>query len=831
MILKKKPVHWGTLLIASWLGAIGLASFGAMAQSNSNGSEAAPAVMDRPTARTNWKAQWYDEAGQQPVITGKSKQRSSQGGPGDAEFRRRMLEAAATEKQKWGDMIPGVKGQGAMVGSTKPSTTSTTAAPTSLAAATGTTWSNLGPTKADVAQNGGTSLAKTDAGRVSAIVIDPADVNKIYAGFSGGGVWKTINGGSSWTPITESIGSLSVGALTIDPGNSNTLYLGLGDPFDGTGIGMMKSTDAGTTWTGPVYLGGATVINDIKVAPGGSVILAATNVGVYRSTNAGATWTAVTLATGQTASPYAWSIGWTGGTNFVVSVEANKAATTGTTDGQIHRTTDNGATWTKSTGFTATAGVGRTSLGVGASTRSNPSTAVLYALAGVPNATTATDFAGIFKSTNGGSSWTTVGSSTKTYTNANSESSNLGSLLGGQAGYNQLVVVDPSNASVAYFGGQLLLARTADGGSTYTQKTNWLGQFSLSYVHADFHAAAMLGTTLIVGSDGGLFKSTDAGTTFTDALNVGITSHLIYSVGSSPAYPNSIIGGFQDNGTRVRSSVTPTTFNQYIGGDGFGSLVHPTNGLMLGSLYYTRIYKSTTATGNVFNAANTGITESNSQTAAPFNTGIVPWAGDAGGNTIFTWVNAKVYKSTNFAGSWAAIGISGLPTTSFVIRSVGVAPSNVNIVGLVANGGRVYQTTNGGTSWSLAGTLPNNNLSLSKVTYDPVNPSILYVASAAATATASHLWKSVNGGASFTAIDGGGFPAGVPVNTVRVDPGNTSVVYAGTHLGIYRSIDGGTNWARFGSGLPLVNVEDIYISPTSSVVRIATFGRGFWQLN
>ena len=128
-------------------------------------------------------------------------------------------------------------------------------------------------------------------------------------------------------------------------------------------------------------------------------------------------------------------------------------------------------------------------------------------------------------------------------------------------------------------------------------------------------------------------------------------------------------------------------------------------------------------------------------------------------------------------------------------------------------------------------TLPNNNLSLSKVTYDPVNPSILYVASAAATATASHLWKSVNGGATFTAIDAGGFPAGVPVNTVRVDPGNTSVLYAGTHLGIYRSTNGGTNWARFGSALPLVNVEDIYISPTSSIVRIATFGRGFWQLN
>lgn len=786
--------------------------------------------MDRPTARATWKAQWYNESAT-PAVLAKGKQ----GGPWSADFRRRMLDAAALERSKWGDMIPGVRQRGTME-STTTGTTATSGATTLASAATGTAWTSLGPTKADVAKNGGTSLAKTDAGRVSAVVIDPNAANTIYAGFSGGGVWKTVDGGANWAALTESIGSLSVGALAMDPSNASTLYLGLGDAFDGTGIGMMKSTDGGASWTGPVYLGDSTVINAIQVAPGNSsIVLAATNTGVYRSTDAGATWAAVTLPTGQAGKPYAWSIGWTGGSQFVVSVEATPTVATGTTNGQIHRSTDNGANWVRATGPTASAGVGRITIGVAASTRNAPASAVLYAMAAVPNATSASDLADLFKSTNGGATWTALNVARKRYSNRNSESSTLASLLGGQGWYNQMVLVDPANANTAYFGGQLLVAKTTDGGNSYTQKSNWLAQFSLPYVHADFHAGAMQGSTLIVGTDGGLFKSTDGGTSFTDALNIGITSHLIYSVGSSPAYPNAIIGGFQDNGTRVRSSVTPTTFNQYIGGDGFGSAIHRTNGLMLGSLYYTRIYKSSTATGDVFNAASSGITESNNSSAAPFNTGIVTWEGDAGGNTVFTWVNTKVYKSTNYATSWAALGTTGLPNTQtspLFIRGVGVAKGDVNRIGVVANGGRVFLSSNGGATWTAGGSLPNNGLSLSKIAFDPTNAAIVYVASVAADASMSHLWKSTDGGASFAAIDGAaGFPFGVPVNTVQVDPTTSSALYVGTHLGVYRSTDGGATWARFGSGMPLVNVQDLYISPDATMVRAATFGRGFWQLN
>ncbi|MBI3284217.1 MAG: hypothetical protein HYZ65_05100, partial [Burkholderiales bacterium] len=731
---------------------------------------------DNAGDRARWRAEWHEEGAAKKV-----KENDKHGGAWSVEFRRKMLETADKERGKWGRQIPGVKKDGTVLlgaATNKTSGTSVTTSTLLAAAAAGTTWVNMGPTRADVAKNGGTSLAKSDAGRPTGIVIDPANSSIIYAAFAGGGLWKTTNGGSSWAPLTESLGTLSIGTVAMDPNNSSTIYLGLGDAFDGTGIGMVKSTDGGATWSAPVYLGDSTVINAIQVAPlNSNIVLAATNKGVFRSQDAGATWTALSLPTGQTAVPYAWTIAWTGGSSFAVSLEANPGAASGTTDGQILVTGDNGNTWTKASGFTKTSGVGRTTIAVAPSNRS-----ILYAMAAIPNATSSADLADLFKSTNGGISWTALGVTSKRYTKTNTESTTLGKLLNGQGWYNQMVQIDPTNPSVAYFGGSLLVAKTSDGGSTYTQKSNWLAQYSLPYVHADFHASAMSGSTLIVGTDGGLFKSTDGGTTFTDALNIGLTTHLIYSVGSSPANVNAVIGGFQDNGTRVRSGST-TTFNQYIGGDGFGSAIHRTNAnTMLGSLYYSRIYKSTDG-GLTFALASTGITESNNSSSAPFNTGITTWEGAANADTVYTWSNTKVYKSVNYAGSWTALGVTGLPTTSFYIRGVGVAASNVNAVGLVANGGRVYLSSNGGTSWTAAGALPNNGSSLSKIAFDPTNPSVVYVTSVAADSSKNHAWKSVDAGVSWTAIDGNGLPTGAPVNMIKADPGTPSTLYAGTHFG------------------------------------------------
>jgi photosystem II stability/assembly factor-like uncharacterized protein len=790
------PISWRILAFArvATLATLGLITIPSAARAQDQDQD-----RDDATRRQRAWAEWYnDDYRQTADLKGHKK-----GGPWSPQYRRFMMQAAAEERAKWGALI------------------GTTAVE---APAAGTAWVNLGPTKADVLKNGGFQLNVTDSGRVRNIVVNPANPSQIYVAMAGGGVWKTNDSGTNWTPITESLGSLSTGWLEMDPATPSTLYLGLGDPFDGTGVGLVKSTDGGATWSAPKFLGDSTVTTQIMVAPTNpNIVLATTNKGLFRSTDAGATWGTVAIGT---SVPYGWSIAWTGEHRFVLTLEANPTATSGTTDGQIWYSTDDGATWARASGATASTGVGRMTVAASPSNRD-----ILYALAAVPNATTTDDLANIFKSTNGGVSWTgMIGKSTR-YSNGNREARTPKSLLGGQGWYNQLVSVHPFNPQIVYFGGALHMAKTTDGGATFSQVTNWLAQFGLPYVHADYHAGTFdpTGNTFYVGTDGGIFRSSDNGATWSDAMNVGIVSHLLYNLGSAAANPDAVIGGMQDNGTRVRVGAS-STFNQTIGGDGFGCDINPVNpAQMLGSIYYTQIRRSTDG-GQNFTSACSGIRECGNGSTAPFFTKIVRWAGDANGNTLFTFSNTKVYKTTNYAGTWTAMTSTGLPADIF-IRNIGVATSNGGVVGIVTSGGRAFLSTNGGAWTQIADTtkLPGNELSLSSIWFDSTNPSIIYISSVAPSATASHLWKSTDSGATWTAIESG-LPSHVPVNTVLNDPNAPNVLYAGTHLGVYRSTDGGASWVRFGSGLPLVNVTDLFLSADSTLVRLASYGRGFWQL-
>ena len=365
---------------------------------------------------------------------------------------------------------------------------------------------------------------------------------------------------------------------------------------------------------------------------------------------------------------------------------------------------------------------------------------------------------------------------------------------------------------------------------SYSQMSNWLAQFGLPYVHADAHAATFATDgSFYIGSDGGIFKSTDKGATWTDTLNNGLTTHQVYNIGSSAAAPQEVLGGLQDNGTRLRSGAT-STFNEVIGGDGFGVDINRSDGTkMVGSIYYDDILKSTDS-GKTWANAWSGIKEANNAKSAPFNTHIVAWDGDKSGNTLLAHSNSRVYVSTDYADHWAPLGTAGLPA-NLIIRNIGVAPSDLNTVGIAGNGGRAFVTHNGGASWTQAAAVPNNSLSMQSIAFDPTDPSIVYLSSVAPDSAASHVWKSTDGGASFQAVDvQSGLPFGVPVNVMKVDPLHPATVYAGTHLGLYVSTNGGSTWARFGTGLPLVSVTDIYLSPTEDTMRLATYGRGVWEL-
>jgi len=752
---------------------------------------------DDATRRAQAREEWYNEAYRRD---GRPRlQRLRSGGLWSPEFRRFMMEAAARERRKWGALIPG-SGEPARIG-------------------LGPGWLNIGPTKADYIFNGVT-LFVTDSGRVRSFAPHPTDPNILYVAFSGGGVWKTVNGGATWTPLTEAVGSLSVGSLAMDPSNPNVLYLGLGDPFDGTGIGLVKSIDGGNTWSSPVFLGTSTVIPQVLVSPANpAIVLAATDKGLFRSTDAGASFNPVSIATGQPETPYIWSIASTGGPNLVLSLAANPAATNGNTNGQIWISSDHGATWTRGSNVVNAGGLARITVAVAPS-----SPEIVYALAANP----AGNLADVFFSPTGGATWRSLRATRKKYTNPIPGSSGPGSpqFFNTQAWYDQMLVVNSVNPNQFFLGGALHTASSADRGRTYRVVSEWLGRYGLPYAHADAHAAAYDSAgNLYFGTDGGIFKSTDNGYTFTDVLNIGITTHLVYNLGSSTANRALVVGGFQDDGTRARDGST-STFNQTLGGDGFGCDVNQADAtLVLGSLYYARVYKSFDG-GLNFTASCLGIPECNTGNA-PFYTKVVPWTGSATGDVVFTHSNTVVYKSTNYAGSW----VGGSPVVSSgVVRNIGVAQSDVNRLGVVASGGRTFLSTSGGSSWTQAATVPNNGLSLSYIWFDRVDPSIVYVASVAPDATKTHLWKSVDFGVSWSAIDGGGFPTGVPVDVVKTDPAAPNTLYAGTHLGVYRSDDGGATWVRYGAGMPLVEVTDVYISADSSLARASTYGRGFWEL-
>jgi photosystem II stability/assembly factor-like uncharacterized protein len=150
-----------------------------------------------------------------------------------------------------------------------------------------------------------------------------------------------------------------------------------------------------------------------------------------------------------------------------------------------------------------------------------------------------------------------------------------------------------------------------------------------------------------------------------------------------------------------------------------------------------------------------------------------------------------------------------------------------------------------GETWRTFTGFPDGNNSMADIAFDTMDPNIMYASSvrmaiwnvggAEGGLTASHIWKSIDGGHSWRAIDGyasitNGFPFGIPVHVIKVDPIDNSVVYAGTDVGLYRTTNQGDTWERFGEGLPLVAVRDIYIAPDGSFMRLGTHGRGVWEM-
>lgn len=703
-------------------------------------------------------------------------------------------------------------------------------------------WTNLGPTKSTVNPYSDFN-GDIDSGRPVSIVVDPTDRKTIYLATSGGGVWKSTNADTTstatwtWTPITDALpvnsgagGNVSCGALAMSPVDHLTLYLALGDAFDAAGTGLYKTTDGGSTWTAATINGG-TPTRSYQVLPlDANTILLGTNAGMFRSADGGATFNKIA---GSPAGQV-WTIQAFDATHLIATSEG--------TDQGIWYSSDAGATWTASTvTYQASTTPGRITVSTSPASTSQ-------AWGEYEDTATGLIARGLLKTTDQGHTWTFVAAPTSSTGLFQAESGD-----GDQGFYNHCLAVSPTNINDVFLGANLDFYRTTDGGASWQWMSSW-DTAGRPYAHADNHCWAWSSDgKLYVGNDGGLAIylnplattiPTGHDATFLDGTrNQGLITHLCYYLGSTQASNAAdasarISLGLQDNGTRVRVDTgsglaNSSAFNESIGGDGFGTVFSTADAnKALGSIYYAAIKRSTDG-GATFVSATTGITESGQSSNAPFVSHIA-LGNNATPDTVYTHANTKVYQSTNWASSWTAMTTTGLPTSSFLIRNIG-ASRTTNAVGIAGNGGRVflYYPANGAWTGSTSDVTGGATYTGS-VWFDTQNDQTVYLTSVAVNSTAHHLFKSTNGGGSWTPIDGtsatsNGLPFGIPIHCIQNVPGDSNTLFAGTDFGVYESTNAGASWVRFGTGLPLVASRDLYIAPDKTYIRIATFGRGVWQ--
>jgi PKD domain/Sortilin, neurotensin receptor 3, len=649
----------------------------------------------------------------------------------------------------------------------------------------GETWSALGPV--------GMTMLNWTMGRVSGrvsesgIAVDPANENVIYLGSASGGVWKTVNGGTSWTPIFDTTGTLTIGSVAIDPANPTTVWVGTGEHGNSCtgyqGMGVFRSTDAGATFQ--ARNGGGTLqlsyIQSIALHPtdGQTVLVSGEGFcsgatkqagGVFRSTNGGGTWTKVLTGSGSD----------------VVIDPTNPALAYAAVGGSVYKSTNGGSTW----GSATTSPGGRVRL---AMAPSNAQT--LYALS---------SGGGLYRTTNGAASWTTQNTSA----------------CEGQCTYNLTVDVHPTDPNRIIVG-SIRFASSSNGGATLTYLTTSWG--SGQKVHQDTQClrySRTNGNRFWVGSDGGLWRTDDAGSTFTN-LNSGLTLTQFYDIALHPDDPTRVWGGAQDNSSEGRFGsqqwdVTVVT------GDGFQNLVDPGNTTRVFQTSYPSsgtpsVYRSTSsgAVGTFTRMSTTGISGGGFPWVTPL--AVVPGSLFVGGFDVFR-------AATSSSGSWTKISTTGSTSSLSVITTT--PGSNVGYAG--SAGGAVYRTANVlGTGWSnVTGNYPGGVVSDIAADRDDVNRVFLTRGGFGL----SRLYRSAVGGTTWTAV-GAGLP-NVPANAVAIDPLAGNRIFVGTDIGVYESTDGGDNFMPFSLGLPLgLVVTDLEIDDSPHVLVAGTYGRGAWRVN
>ncbi|MFL5754463.1 MAG: PKD domain-containing protein [Bacteroidia bacterium] len=646
------------------------------------------------------------------------------------------------------------------------------------------TWAAVGPMGAPAGGN---------AGRLNVIRFDPTNANTMYVCAPAGGLWVTTNGGTSWTTNTDQLAVIGCSDIAIDPTNTQIMYLatGDGDAGDTPSIGLLKSTNGGTTWsaTGLSFAASAGIsIRRVKINPNNTQqILVATNTGIYRSTNGGTTFGAAVI------------------TNSIRDMELNplnpnEVFVSGT---RFFRSRNFGQSFTQITsGLPANTAVDRMAIGV-----TPNDTSYVYVIAG--DASTSGSY-GFYLSTNSGTTFSQV-----TFASPQNllgwASAGNDAAAGGQSWYDLAIAVSPTNKNDVVVGG-VNIWRTTTAGTSWTLYGHWTGT-GAPYIHADCHDLNYNAAgTLYATSDGGVFQR--GATTWTD-LSAAMNIAQPYRLGLSTSNANLMITGHQDNGTNKYTG----TWSNTMGGDGMDCFIDRTNNNVMYGEQYNGSLNRTTNGGGSWTGITTGLTGNAAW--------VTPWHQDPSvANTIYVGYT-QLFKSTNQGTSWAQT--TGSMAGTGTIVEFAIAPTNNQII-YVIQGNTLYKTTNGGGAWTnVTGTLPTGSAQMTYVAISPNNVNNVWVTFSGYSA-GNKVFTSTNGGTSWTSVSGG-LP-NLPVNCICYTPGSTTdALYVGCDVGIYYKDNTSANWSPYNTGLPNVPVKDIEIYQPLGKVRAATFGRGVWEVD